>query len=66
MRWPGTTVGSGNLWLPRLSPGVGPWSDLVGTSKRLPYADHGWDAYDVLIRFPLQGVHQFESPRLLD
>jgi hypothetical protein len=32
----------------------------------VPYADWAWDAYGVLIRFPLQGVHRFESPRLSD
>jgi hypothetical protein len=32
------------------------------TYVRGPYADQAWDACDMLVRFPLQGVHQFESP----
>jgi hypothetical protein len=31
-----------------------------------PYTDWARDACDVLVRFPLQGVHRFESPWLLD
>jgi hypothetical protein len=31
-----------------------------------PYVDWAWDACDMLIGFSLQGVHWFESPRLLD
>jgi hypothetical protein len=31
-----------------------------------PYADWAWDACGVLVGFPLQGVHRFESSRLLD
>jgi hypothetical protein len=27
-----------------------------------PYMDWAWDVYGVLVRFPLQGVHRFESP----
>jgi hypothetical protein len=31
-----------------------------------PYADWAWDPCGVLVGFPLQGVHWFESPQLLD
>jgi hypothetical protein len=47
---------------------------LLSTSRKVamrwpharPYADWAWNACDVLVRFPLQGVHRFESPRLSD
>jgi hypothetical protein len=70
------TVGPVYLWLSRLLSGVGACLNFVGTSERLSYADHVrcmvW--VDTQIKhgrcmacwsgFPLQGVHQFESPRL--
>jgi hypothetical protein len=31
-----------------------------------PYADWAWDVCGMLVRFFLQGVHQFESPQLSD
>jgi hypothetical protein len=33
---------------------------------QVPYVDRAWDVDDVWIRFPMQGVHYFESPRLSD
>jgi hypothetical protein len=32
------------------------------TYSRGSYADRVWDACDMLVRFPLQGVHRFKSP----
>ena len=66
----GTKTSSADVWI---------WFYLVGTYQRLPctgtacretYAWRTWTAresvHGVLIRFPLQGVHRFESPRLSD
>jgi hypothetical protein len=36
------------------------------TYGRGPYVYRAWKACGVLVRFPLKGVHQFESPRLSD
>jgi hypothetical protein len=36
------------------------------TYGRRPYADWAWITCGMLVRFPLQGVHRFKSPRLLD
>jgi hypothetical protein len=79
MRSPKTTAGPVCLSLPRLLPGVGAYFDIVGASERLSRTGtarrkrtpgvHGleWEAYVACWSgFPLQGVHQFESPRLLD
>jgi hypothetical protein len=75
MRPPRTTAGPVCLWLSRLLPGVGACFDFVGVSERLSRMRttrrkrtpgmHGleWEAYVVCYSgFPLQGVHQFESP----
>jgi hypothetical protein len=74
---PRTTTGSVCLWLSRLLPGVGACFNPVRASERLScmgtarrkrtLAVHGleWEAYvSCWSGFPLQGVHQFESPRL--
>jgi hypothetical protein len=79
MRPPKTTAGPVCLWLPRLLLGVGACFDFVGASKRLSHTGTArrkrtpgvrgleWEAYVVCWScFPLQGVHQFESPRLSD
>jgi hypothetical protein len=79
MRSPKTTAGPVCLWLPRLLPGVGAWFDFVGASERLSHTGTAprkrtpvvrgleWEAYVACWSgFPLQGVHRFESPRLLD
>jgi hypothetical protein len=75
MRSPKMTVGSVCLWLPRLLSGVEACFDFVGASERLSRTGtahkkhtpgvHGleWEAYVACwLGFPLQGVHQFESP----
>jgi hypothetical protein len=31
-----------------------------------PYVDWAWDVCGMLVKFPLLGVHQFESPQLSD
>jgi hypothetical protein len=79
MRSPKTTAGPVYLWLPRLLPGVGAFFNFVGASERLSHTGtvrrkripgvHGleWEAYVACWSgFPLQGVHQFKSPRLSD
>jgi hypothetical protein len=75
MRPPKMTAGPVCLWLSRLLSGVGACFDFVGASERLSCMRtarrkrtpgmHGleWEAYVVCYSdFPLQGVHQFESP----
>jgi hypothetical protein len=72
-------VGPVCLWLSRLLPGVGVCFDFMEASERLSRMGtahkkhtldvHGleWEAYMACCSgFPLQGVHRFESPRLLD
>jgi hypothetical protein len=61
------------LWLPRLPPGVEACFDFVGANERLLRTARKkrtpsvrgleWEAYVACWSgFPLQGVHQFESP----
>jgi hypothetical protein len=79
MRPPQTMAGPVCLWLSRLLPGVGAYFDFVGASERLSRTGtahgkrtsgvHGleWEVYVVCWSdFSLQGVYQFESPRLSD
>jgi hypothetical protein len=79
MKTPKTTAGSVCLWLSRLLSGVGVCFDFVGVNERLPQTGTArrkrtpdvrrlkWEAYVTRwLGFPLQGVHRFESPRLLD
>jgi hypothetical protein len=79
MRSPKTTARPVCLWLPRLLPGVVACFDFVGASEslshtRIPHRKRTpvvrgleWEAYVACWSgFPLQGVHRFESPRLLD
>jgi hypothetical protein len=75
MRSPKTTAGPVSLWLPRLLPGFGVCFNFVGAIERLSRMGTTrrkrtpgvrgleWEAYVVCWSgFPLQGVHQFESP----
>jgi hypothetical protein len=79
MRPTKTTAGSVCLWLSRLLPGVGAYFDFVGASEILSRTGTArrkctpgvrgleWEAYVACWSgFPLQGVHQFKSPRLSD
>jgi hypothetical protein len=79
MRSPKTTAGPVYLWLPRLLLGVGACFDFMGANERfsrtgtahrkrtLDVCGLEWEAYMACwSSFPLQGVHQFESPRLSD
>jgi hypothetical protein len=72
-------VGPVCLWLSRRLSGVGVCFDFMEASERLSRMGiahkkrtpdvHGleWEAYMACcLGFPLQGVHRFESPRLLD
>jgi hypothetical protein len=79
MRSPKMTAGPVCLWLSRILLGVGAYFDFVEASERLSCTGTAhrkrtsgvrgleWEAYVVCwSSFPLQGVHQFESPRLSD
>jgi hypothetical protein len=79
MRPPKTIAGPVCLWLPRILPGVGAYFNFVGASERLSRtgtdrrkrtSGHAWTGVGsicgMLVGFPLQGVHRFESPRLSD
>jgi hypothetical protein len=79
MRPPKTTAGPVCLWLSRLLPGVGVYFDFMEASERLSrmgtthrkrtpgVRELEWEAYvPCWSGFPLQSVHRFESPRLLD
>jgi hypothetical protein len=71
-------VGPVCLWSPRLLPGVGACFNYVGTSERLSYMDHVRCMVQDHMQiehgghmacrsgFPLQVVHQFKMPPLLD
>jgi hypothetical protein len=67
------------LWLPRLLLGVGDCFNFTGANERLSHMGIDrrkrtpgmrgleWEAYvSCWLGFPLQGVHQFGSPRLSD
>jgi hypothetical protein len=77
MRCPRTMTGPGDLWAPRFLLGVGAPFDHVGTLRKVVmYRDYPLEIYEwhtwtgvegvcvMCIRFALQGVHRFESPRL--
>jgi hypothetical protein len=78
MKPPKTTARPVCLWLSRLLLGVGGCFDFMGTSEWLSYVDHVrcmvWDHMQIkrgghmacCSRFPLQGAHRFDSPRLSD
>jgi hypothetical protein len=79
MRPPKTMVVPVCLWLSRLLLGVWAYFDFVGASEMLSHTGTTsgkrtpgvrgleWEAYMVCWSgFLLQGVHQFESPRLSD
>jgi hypothetical protein len=75
MRSPMAMAGPVCLWLPRLFPGVGACFDFVRASERLSRTGTAHRKCTSCVRgleceaymacwsdFPLQGVHQFESP----
>jgi hypothetical protein len=79
MRPPKMTPRPDCLWLSRLLPGVGACFHFVGASEKLLRMGTArrkrtpgvrglkWEAYVACWSgFPLQGIHQFESPQLSD
>jgi hypothetical protein len=75
MRPPKTTARPACLWLSRPLPGVEHYFDFVGGSERLSHTGTArrkrmsgmheleWKAYVACCSgFPVQGVHQFDSP----